>query len=109
MATKREVPAMSDKMKIIAGLAVFVVLATFPLWYMRVAGGVDTPPELEPPAGALLFTADWVTVGAGNSVDLHHAFFTNPFSTAVRPHGDTGTGEGLEYCLTFVCQKALSC
>jgi len=61
---------MSDKVKIVAGLAVFIVLATFPLWYMRVAGGVDTPPELEPPAGALLFSADWAAVVAGEKVDL---------------------------------------
>ena len=63
---------MSDKVKIIAGLAVFLLLATFPIWYMKAAGGIDTPPELEPPAGALLFTADWSSVraGSGDGVDL---------------------------------------
>jgi len=54
---------MSDKPKIIAGLAVFLVLATFPIWYTlgSIAYFSTDPsaPELDVPAGALKFTAPW--------------------------------------------------
>lgn len=62
---------MSDKVKIIAGLAVFLALVTFPVWYMMARGDTMLP-ELEPPAGALLFTTDWssVSAGSGDGLDL---------------------------------------
>ena len=50
---------MSDKPIIVAGLVVFLALATLPFWYPRAAEPVGPPPELEPPAGALLFSAAW--------------------------------------------------
>ena len=40
---------MSDKPKILAGLAVFLALATFPFWYAQVAPGGPPPPALAPP------------------------------------------------------------
>ena len=41
---------MNDKGIIIAGLAVFIVLATFPIWYTLAAGGNASPPVLKLPA-----------------------------------------------------------
>ena len=40
---------MSDKGRIIAGLAIFLVLATFPIWHTLGAGGDASAPELELP------------------------------------------------------------
>lgn len=54
---------MSDKPIIIAGLVVFCGLAAFPFWYTlgsaAYSPGSASPPELEPPAGALEFSAEW--------------------------------------------------
>ena len=58
---------MSDKPKILAGLVLFLGLATFPIWYTlgsAASGSGDAlPPELDPPTGApQVFTADWSKV-----------------------------------------------
>ena len=53
---------MSDKPVIFAGLAVFLVLATFPVWYTfgsSLLFSTDAgPPDLAAPAGALKFSLD---------------------------------------------------
>jgi len=59
---------MRDKPIIVAGLVVFLALATFPFWYPQAAEPVGPPPELEPPAGALLF--DGVAWAADKKVEL---------------------------------------
>ena len=41
---------MSDKGKIIAGLVIFLVLVTFPVWYTVAAGGPGARPQPERPA-----------------------------------------------------------
>jgi hypothetical protein len=44
---------MYDASKIVAGLAVFAVLATSPLWYNRISAASAEEPELKlPPNGA---------------------------------------------------------
>ena len=58
---------MSDKPIIVAGLVIFLALATFPFWYPQAAEPVGPPPELEPPAGALLFSIAWL---AEDTIDL---------------------------------------
>ena len=50
-AKKEEAPTMSDKPKIVVGLVIFLVLATFPVWYNQAAGGAGAGPEVELPAG----------------------------------------------------------
>ena len=54
---------MNDKPVILVGLVIFLALATFPGWYTFGASAffsADTsPPDLEPPAGALKFSAAW--------------------------------------------------
>ena len=66
---------MSDKVKIIAGLVIFLALATLPFWYAscfsREAGRGGSPPELEPPAGApLLFSTPWSAVHGDSEQDI---------------------------------------
>jgi hypothetical protein len=55
---------MSDKPIIVAGLAIFLALVTFPAWYTfgsSLLFSTDSaPPDLAPPTGALTFTLhDW--------------------------------------------------
>jgi len=61
---------MSDKGKIIAGLVIFLVLATYPIWYFGIAGGSVSRPELEPPTGAFLFSAPWRAVQGAAAADI---------------------------------------
>jgi hypothetical protein len=42
---------MRERGVILVGLAVFLAVATFPLWYACVAGGKGARPEIEKPAG----------------------------------------------------------
>ena len=48
---KRKSPPMSDKVKIYAGLAAFVVLVGFPVWHALASAESGARPELELPAG----------------------------------------------------------
>ena len=54
---------MNDKPAILVGLVIFLAVVTFPIWYTFGAANlfsVDTsPPDLEAPAGALKFSAEW--------------------------------------------------
>jgi len=54
---------MNDKPAILVGLVIFLVLVTFPTWYTFGTASlfsVDiSPPDLEAPAGALKFSAEW--------------------------------------------------
>jgi hypothetical protein len=38
---------MYDSGKVIAGIVIFLVLITFPIWYSRATGSVSTPPKIE--------------------------------------------------------------
>ena len=61
---------MSDKPVIVAGLAVFLALATFPVWYTFGASMLFStnaaPPDLAPPEGAMKFSMG----NSGGEVDL---------------------------------------
>ena len=43
---------MSDAAKVIAGLVIFLVIVTSPMWYHLVSGTTPEPPELEAPTNA---------------------------------------------------------
>ena len=51
---------MSDKAKIIIGLAVFLVLAMFPVWYAVGSAGDAAAPELELPQGECVEDAQYM-------------------------------------------------
>ncbi len=58
---------MSDKPKILAGLVLFLGLATFPIWYTlgsaSSGSGSALPPDLDAPTGApLMFSTAWSAV-----------------------------------------------
>jgi len=64
---------MSDRLMIVAGLAVFLALATFPIWYTMAIAEDASPPDLEQPAGALQFSADWPGSGGNLGHDVDRA------------------------------------
>ena len=51
---------MNDKPIIVAGLAVFVVLGTFPIWYTLGFSEDPSPPDLEIPQGECVDDAEWM-------------------------------------------------
>ena len=62
---------MRDKPIIVAGLAVFLALATFPIWYTLGLAGWAPPPDLEPPFGApRLFDVPWSAVRGDSEGDV---------------------------------------
>ena len=48
---------MSDTAKVVVGLAVFVALVAFPIWYTAVAGGEGERPELKLPETRVVLNA----------------------------------------------------
>ena len=51
---------MSDKPIIVAGLAVFIVVVTFPVWYTLGFSEDPSPPNLEIPQGKCVKDAEWM-------------------------------------------------
>ena len=91
---------MSDKGKIIAGLVIFLVLATYPIWYHGIAGGSYSRPELDPPAGALLFSAQLSAVQGRAATDLdwnrlQGEFRKNRISLSGKARLDKGAEDGV--------------
>ncbi|MHC4601618.1 MAG: sulfate reduction electron transfer complex DsrMKJOP subunit DsrJ [Planctomycetota bacterium] len=94
---------MSDKTIIIAGLAVFVVAAAFPLWYTTAAGGSTPRPELELPVGESRCVMDKTYMAA------NHMQLLNEWRNAVVRRGERFTtgasGEKYEMSLVNTCMK----
>ena len=88
---------MGDKGRIILGLAVFLVLATFPIWYTLGSSGQAPAPVLEPPAGApLVFTTQWSAVRDDSEASLDWKRLQEEFKKHQIPLADgarLGTGE----------------
>ena len=95
---------MSDKMKIVLGLALFLGLAAFPIWYPLGAEGEASQPELEMPTNATscIEDTDYMTA---NHMDL-----LNQWRDAVVRQGQrdytASSGEVFNMSLTETC---LSC
>ena len=60
---------MSKKGAIVAGLVVFIVLVTFPFWYMLSPAGKGAPPELALPKDSTRCVEDTAYMAA-NHMDL---------------------------------------
>ena len=74
---------MSDKGKIIAGLVIFLVLATFPIWYAVGTAGAAAAPDRELPTNAKECVRDTAYMTA-NHMDL-----LNQWRDAVVRDGET--------------------
>ena len=96
---------MSDKAKIGAGLAIFVLLAAFPIWYPLVFGGAVSLPEREPPR-------DGSHCIEANMVARHMDLLNRWQNAVVRGEGgpqyyqsEDYPGERYEMSLTKTCLK----
>ena len=92
---------MSDKGKIIAGLVIFLVLVTFPIWYALAPAGDASPPDLELPADGSRCVEDTPYMIA-NHMDL-----LNQWRDAVVRDGQreytSSSGEKYTMSLTGTC------
>ncbi|MHC4180770.1 MAG: hypothetical protein ACYSWU_24995 [Planctomycetota bacterium] len=70
---------MSDKPTIIVGLAIFLILATFPIWYTLGFSGGGSPPDLATPEGAFVFSVPWSAVEGEPEEDIDDAKLRTQF------------------------------
>ncbi len=92
---------MSDKPKIVAGLALFVALVAFPVWYGLGGEGEVAAPELEYPADAD------ACVEATDYMTANHMDLLNRWRNAVVREGQreyqASSGERYVMSLTGTC------
>jgi hypothetical protein len=92
---------MSEKARIVAGLAVFLAVVAFPIWYPLGASGDSSRPELELPEGEERCVEDTEYMTA-NHMDL-----LNEWRNAVVREGETeytsSSGERFVMSLTGTC------
>jgi len=98
---------MNDKPKIFVGLAIALVLLTFPYWYALARGDYEARPELVMPDGGqteCVMETDWMRA--------HHMDLLNEWRDAVIRDGDTtvvdsvnGQTKGIPKSLTHGCMS----
>jgi len=92
---------MSDKAKVAVGLAVFLALAGFPLWYALGATGDTARPELELPED------ETSCVEATEYMTANHMDLLNRWRNAVVREGDneyvSASGQTFVMSLTGTC------
>ncbi len=97
---------MSDKAKVVAGLAVFLGLAGFPIWHALGARGDASRPELELPKDATRCVEDREYMTA------YHMDLLNRWRDAVVRNGEkeytSSSGEKHDMSLTRTCLKCHS-
>lgn len=97
---------MRDRLWIFAGLAVFLVLITFPVWYNKAAGTTSRGPELKLPAGEKTCVAATAYMRAS-----HMNLLLEWRDQVVRRGSRTWTapdGKSYEMSLTGTCLKCHS-
>lgn len=95
---------MSDKGKIIAGLVIFLVLVTFPVWYTQAAGGAGARLQQELPVGETNCIEDKAYM-TGNHMKLLYAWRKAVVREGGRYYTSQSTGEQHEISLTKTCLK----
>jgi hypothetical protein len=93
---------MNDMAKILAGLAVFIVLATSPFWLNALAGPESDPPELVLPANEKNCVEDVETMRESH-MDLLDQWRDTVVRTGERNYVSKATGEQFEMSLTNTC------
>ncbi len=98
---------MSDKGRIIAGLVIFVVVATFPIWYTLGAAGDVSPPDLELPEDGSQCVEDKEYMTA-NHMDLLNQWRDAVVRDGEKYYTSTMSGKRHEMSLTRTCMKCHS-
>jgi hypothetical protein len=95
---------MNDKGLIIAGLAVFLVLVTFPIWYtLGATGGAGARPQPEPPAGESNCIEDKAYMTANHMKLLFE--WRNRVVREGKKDYTSSSGEQYEMSLTKTCMS----
>jgi len=100
MGNRRQKPAMKDKLLIVVGLLVGLVLLTFPLWYAQASGSAAPPPEPKVPEGKCVEDREYMRA--------HHMELLDQWRDAVVRDGKKGYisqayGTTYEMSLTGTC------
>ena len=99
---------MNDRPVIIAGLAIFLVAATFPVWYTYAAGGAGPRLLPEPPEGETKCVEDKAFM-TGNHMKLLYDWRNAVVRDASKtPYTSKASGEQHEMSLTKTCLKCHS-
>ncbi len=98
---------MSDKGKIIAGLGIFLVLATFPIWHTLGAGGDASLPELELPKDASQCVEDTEYMAAQH-MDLLNQWRDAVVREGKKDYTSRAFGGLYEMSLTKTCMRCHS-
>ncbi len=98
---------MRDKGTIIAGLAVFLVVALFPIWYTLGAGGDASPPDLERPTNATQCVEDTEYMTA-NHMDLLNEWRDAVVREGGRSYTSKAYGTQYEMSLSKTCMNCHS-
>ncbi len=93
---------MHDRGKILAGLAVFVILATAPLWLNGLSGSPETPPLARPANGATECVEDTAFMRTRH-MDLLDDWRTRVVRQGQRQYTSTTTGRTYTMSLTKTC------
>jgi hypothetical protein len=93
---------MPDRGKILIGIAVFVVLITFPFWARVAASGDSARPELVYPSDATACVEDTEYMTA-NHMDLLNQWRDELVREGITEYVSTATGESYYPSLTETC------
>jgi len=94
---------MYDASKIVAGLAVFVVLATSPLWYNAVSTASPAAPELQKPINGSTECVEGTDFMRANHMDLLDQWRDTVVREDVRTYTSETSGKSYTMSLSDTC------
>lgn len=99
---------MYDAGKIVAGLAVFVVLATSPLWYNALTAETAARPELQMPSNGSQQCVEAVEYMRSSHMDLLDVWRDRVVRDNVRTYTSELSGKSFEMSLSNTCMDCHS-
>ncbi len=94
---------MYDASKIVAGLAVFVVLATSPLWYNALSAAPPDAPELQQPPNGSTECVEATDYMRANHMDLLDQWRDSVVREDVRTYTSEMSGKTFNMSLSDTC------
>ena len=94
---------MYDAGKIVAGLAVFVVLATSPLWYNAISAAPPDAPELKTPPNGSTQCVEATDYMRANHMDLLDEWRDTVVRENVRTYTSELSGRNFDMSLSDTC------
>ena len=94
---------MYDASKIVAGLAVFVLLATSPLWYNAISAAPSDAPELQQPPNGSTECVEATDYMRANHMDLLDQWRDTVVREGVRTYTSEMSGKTFNMSLSDTC------